>query len=117
MMEITEVSPQCAKEMGIEVRSMAAGPKDVRIELQLAAKGEFKSFSRVDLELRDGAKLLISAPLREEGDRPGRISVSFAADRTLLDKLVLRVVTSVPALGGTGYELHMKEFVDLAKLH
>ena len=119
-MQIEEVSKERAKELGMAIRSNAAGPDAVRVELEFESNGVLKSFSRVDLEISDGGKSLVSASLKEDKSKPGRIVVSFATDRSKLDRITLRVVTMsagqvVPEI--TGYELRVKDFVDLDKLH
>lgn len=115
LMEIDFLTPARAKELGMEIRTMPVGSDAVRVELEFPAKGVFQNFSRVDLDFSDKGKSLLSSSLREERPKPGRIMVSFAADRAKLDKLTLRVVTGVP-MQMMGYELRVKDFVDLAKL-
>ncbi len=110
------VTRERAKALGMEIRSNAAGPDAVRVDLEFETKGELKSYSRVELEIHDGGKLLMSSTLREEKSRPKRVVVSFAADRTKLDKITLRVVTQDSAGERTGYVIPVKEFVDLEKL-
>ena len=58
----------------------------------------------------------MSSTLREEKSRPGHVVVSFAADRTKLDKITLRVVTQDSDGERIGYVIGVKEFVDLEKL-
>ncbi len=116
MMDIDLVSPKRAKELGMEIRSNAAGPDAVRIELEFKPDGELKDYSRVDLEMHQNGKLLMTSILREERTKPGRVVVSFAADRGSLDKITLRVVTQSAPRDMVGYELRMKDFVDLAKI-
>jgi hypothetical protein len=106
------VSRERAKEMGMEVRANTAGPDEIRVELEFKLRGELKNFSRVDLQISAGKKSLLAAPLREDRSKPGRVLVSFTADRTRLDQIDLRVM--VPGtLGGTIYDLRVKEFVEL----
>src|SRR5437763_1412291 len=101
--EIAPVSKERAKELGMEVRATAAGPNDVRVELEFKPEGELKNFSRVDLRLGEGEKVVV-APLREDRSKEGRIVVSFVADRTRLEKINLWVM--VPeSRGGTVYEV------------
>jgi hypothetical protein len=116
--EIALVSPMQAKEMGLEVRSAAAGPNHVRVELEFKVEGEFRTFadselkdySRVELQIGKGDNPPVTAPLREDRSKPGRIVVSFTADRGQLDKLGLWVMA--PGLdGGTAYVLWVAEFV------
>lgn len=114
LMEIELVSKDRAKALGLEIRSNAAGPDAVRIELEFETKGELKNYSRVDLEIHDGWKLLSSSTLREEKSKPGCVLVGFAADRSKLDKFSLRVVTGVGTRTMIGYEIRVKEFVDPA---
>ncbi len=115
MMSIEDVSKERAKELGMEIRTKGAGPDDLRVELEFATKGEFKDYGRVDLEINEGGKLRLFASLKEEQSRPGHVVVSFAADRTNLDKIILRVVVGMPR-DMVGYDLRVKDFVDLEKL-
>ncbi len=118
-MGIEEVSKERAKELGLVIRSNAAGPDPVRVELEFDTKGLFKNFSRVDLEITQGGKLLMSSSLKEDRSKPGRVVVGFAADRANLDKITLRVVTERPGQvvpERTGYDLRVKDFVDLKNL-
>ena len=111
--EIAPVSKERAKELTIEVRSEAAGPNDVAVELEFKLEGALKDFSRVDLRVGKGEKL-VSAALKEDRSKPGRVVVSFAADRTRLDELTLCVF--VPGrLGGTIYQVRVKDFVEAEK--
>ena len=132
------VTKDRAKELGMEVRTKAAGPNHVQVELEFKPEDKLKDFSQVDLRLDQGDNLTLTATLREavppivlklrtEGDnptltatlredrsKPGRVAVSFTADTAQLDKLTLRVI--VPFLaGGTVYELRVKDFVEPKK--
>ena len=62
------------------------------------------------VELRIGDPS-ITAPLREDRSKPGHVVVVFTADRTQLDNVTLRVFVPAP-LGGTVYELQIKNFVE-----
>ncbi|HEV3145559.1 MAG TPA: hypothetical protein VGZ47_16820 [Gemmataceae bacterium] len=109
------VTKERAKELGVEIRWNPAGPDAVRVVLEFETKGELKSYTRVELAMHEGDKLLMSSTLREEEAKPGHVVVSFAADRKKLPQIQLRVVTQN---GGerTGYEISVKDFVDLEKL-
>jgi hypothetical protein len=117
--EIMHVSKERAKALGMEIRSKASGPNAVWVELEFKTEGELKRFnrennSRVELEIRDGEKLLVGyAALREERPSPGRVVVRFAADRAYLDKITLTVVVGSGQLSGGAYGLRLKDFVDL----
>ena len=114
--EIAPVDKQVAKDMGMQVRWQAAGPTQVRVELDFKAEGKLKNFSHVDLRVRGGDEPLVTAALKEDRSKPGRVVVSLAADRNQLDKFTLWVF--VPeSLGGTIYEVRVKEFVEVAKGH
>jgi hypothetical protein len=61
----------------------------------------------------------MSSSLKEERSKAGLVVVSFAADRGNLDNITLRVVTKSPGQvvpEMTGYDLRVKDFVDLKKL-
>ena len=112
--EIADVSKERAKELGMQVRSEPAGPNHVRVELEFKPEGKLKDFSRVDLRIGEGDNPPVTAPLREDRSKPGSVVVSFTADRAQLDKLTLWVM--VPeSLGGTIYDLRVKDFVELKK--
>ena len=51
--EVEDVSTERAKELGMEVRSQAAGPNHVTVELEFKTEGALKDFSRVDLRIGD----------------------------------------------------------------
>lgn len=109
--EIAPVPKERAKEMGMEVRSTGAGQNQVRLELEFKAEGSLKNFSRVDLRFGDGDNPPLTAPLQEDRSKPGRIVVSFNADRAHLDKINLWVMVPEP-LGGISYHLRVKDFVE-----
>ena len=76
-----------------------------------------KIFSRVNLEISDGKKLLLSSSLLPEKEsKPGRILVNFIADRAQLDRISLMVIVG-EIDGRTGYLIKVKDFIDLTKLH
>jgi hypothetical protein len=120
--EIESVSKERAKELGMEVRSERTGPDRVWVVLEFKTEGELKTFadnelkdrSSVELHIGEGDKPSVTAPLREDRTKPGRIVVGFTADQAQLDKLSLWV--KVPgALGGTIYLLLVKDFVEPKK--
>ena len=110
------VTKERAKALGLEIRSNAAGPNAVRIELEFAIQGELKDYHRVALELHDGEKLLATSTLKEEESKPGRVVVSFAADRAKLDQFTLKVVTQSGPGDRIGHVIQVKDFVELDKL-
>jgi hypothetical protein len=110
--EIAPVDTEQAKKMGIEIRSIGAGPNDVRIEMEFKPEGELKNLDRVDLRL--GGDSGVTAPLKEDRSKPGRVIVSFSASKAQLDKIDLWIM--VPeSLGGVIYEIRIKDFVAGAK--
>jgi hypothetical protein len=111
---VHQVTPDGAKDLGLEVRSTAAGPDAVRIELEFKTEGALKGFSRVDLRIDEGATSLVTAPLEVDRSRPGRAVVGFAVARASLDRVRLWVM--VPeSLGGTAYDVRVKDFVEAKK--
>jgi hypothetical protein len=108
-----QVSKEEAKGMDMEVRSKAAGPNQVRVELELNVKGQLKNFRRVDLWIGECDNPALAAQLHEDRSKPGQVAVSFTADRAHLDKITLRVTIS--ELGDTVYKLRIKDFVEPEK--
>jgi hypothetical protein len=72
-----------------------------------------KNFSVVNLRLGEGDYPPLTAPLRKGRAKPGRIAVSFTADRAHLDKINLWVMPDV--LPEIVYQLRMKDFVEPEK--
>jgi len=117
LIEIADVNKDRARELELEIRAQPSGPDAVRIELEFPVKGELKGFSRVNLEISEGKKLVLSSSLLPEKEsKPGRILVNFTADRAQLDKVSLMVMVG-EFDGRTGYLIRVKDFVDLSKLH
>jgi len=117
LMRIVNVSREQAKELGMEIRSKLAGPDAVWVELEFKTDGKFKDFSHVSLEIGEGDKLLVGyAPLREKRSSSGSVVVSFMANGAYLDKITLRVVAGV-LRNMVGYDIRVKEYVDLEKVH
>lgn len=105
------VSKEKAKELGVEVRSEPAGLNEVRVELEFKIEGALKDFSQADVRIGAGKNPLLTAPLREDRSKPGRVVVSFSAERGQLGIMNLRV--TVPELDGrTIYILRVKDFVE-----
>jgi hypothetical protein len=115
--DVVTVSKEHAKELGMEVRSKAAGPNHVQVVLEFNAEGKLKHFTHISMSLGKGDNLVVSATLREDRSKPGLVAVSLRADHAQLDKLTFTV--SVPfrdgGLGGTHYEIRVKDFVELKK--
>src|SRR2546421_13056374 len=100
-----------AKQLDIQLQANPAGHDALRIVLDFPTNGELKSFTRVDLEITDAGKLLLSSTLKDDRSKPGRATVSLTAGRANLDNITLRVVLSEPRLGGSAYDLRLKDFV------
>jgi hypothetical protein len=110
---VLQLSKEDAQKLGMEVRSKAAGPNQVRVELEFKVEGGLKNFRHVDLWIGEGGSPLLAAPLHEDRSKPGQVAVSFTADRAHLDKITLRVTIS--ELGNTVYILRIKDFVEPEK--
>lgn len=122
--EIRSISVSEAKEMGIELRATPAGPDAAWVELEFKTEGKLKaysperSFSRVELEVREGEKSLLGyAVLQEKHPKPGHVFVRFMASRAYLEKLVLTIVIGDGLLPGGALELRLKEHVDPTNIH
>ena len=109
--DVLTVTPEVAKEMGMEVRSKAGSKNQVSVELEFPLAGELGRFSEVTLQAGQSA----TAPLKEDRSKPGRVVVRFWVNRGLVEATSLTV--SVPGMpgttGGTNYEVRVKDFVIL----
>lgn len=112
--QTTPVFEKEAKALGMHVRSEPAGSNHVKVELEFKPQGKLKNFSHVELRIGEGDNPPVTAPLREDRSKPGRVVVGFTADRAQLDKLTLSVM--VPFFtGGDEYLLRVKDFVEVKK--
>jgi hypothetical protein len=115
MISVETVTKARAKELGIELRGKANGPKEAWVELELRPEGKLKGFDHVSLEIRDGENFLLGwTPLESKKTPTGSVIVRVMANRAFLEKVTLRVVCGV--MGDEGQDLRVKDFVDLAKL-
>jgi RNA polymerase sigma factor (sigma-70 family) len=110
-----ELDRKQATELGMEVRAEPAGPDAVCVELEFETKGALKNYSHTQVEISDVRKLQISSPVREDRSKPGRVVVSFTADRANLEKITLIVATGAPT-SRTGYKLRVKDFVEVERI-
>src|SRR5437899_2981339 len=76
-MMIERVAIDRAKQLDIQLQANPAGPDALRIVLDFPTTGELKSFTRVDLEITDAGKLLLSSTLKDDRSKPGRATVSL----------------------------------------
>jgi hypothetical protein len=114
------ISKERGKELGMEVRSWATGTNEVTVGLEIIVTGERKmlegwNLSRVELQIKQGEKQLVSAVLKEYRPKPGQVEVSFTGDRAQLETITLRVWVD-QGVGGVIHELRMKDFVDLERV-
>lgn len=121
--DIVPVTKDQANDLGLEVRTKAAGRNRVSVELEFKTEGTFGAFgpdgkfkdsSGVQLWIGERDNPLLTAPLREDQSKPGRVVVAFHADREHLDQINLRVMAPFQdgGAGGTHYELRVKDFVE-----
>jgi hypothetical protein len=124
--DVLDVSKEEAKKLGMEVRTTAAGPKHVHVELEFKTEGSFKAFSPegkfkdrtvVELWIGQGDNPLLTAALKEDRSKAGRVVVGFTAERAQLEQSNLRVMAPFQdgGAGGTQYRLRIKDFVELKK--
>lgn len=124
--DVITVSREEAKELGLQVRTNAAGPNRVSVALEFKTEGQFKAFnpdgrfkdrSGVELWIGQGDKPWMTAALKEDRSQAGRVVVGFTADRVHLDQSNLRVMVpySDGGAGGITYVLQVKDFVELKK--
>ena len=104
------ISKEEAKQMGMEVRSERAGPNQVRVELEFKTDGWLKNFRGVELQIGEGDSSLVTASLQPDLSKPGRVVVSFTANRAQLDKARLSITVPIGP-GGQIYVLRVKDFV------
>jgi len=114
-MMIEDVSKAQAKEMRMTIRSHANGDAGVKVWLEFKTQGKLKEFSRVELRMTVGGKHLVSAPLQASRPTADSVSAYFSADPSYLATSELWIVVDDEPLGGTGYRLKVKEFIEAEK--
>ncbi len=115
-MSLGYLTPERAKEFGIEVTAQPSGPKAMRITLNIPITENMKAFSRVQLRMEDGDHSFLSANLKETYPSPDQVRVSFLADRDQLQRIKLWIIRNDIPLGGSGLILTLSEFVNLDQL-
>jgi hypothetical protein len=112
--EIAPLTRKEAKEMGLDVRVLAAGPDAVRLELEFKPEGKLEEFTHVELSVREGKdSLVLSTSLRATRTEAGSRLVTLTVGRAFLEGVTLSLVMHSPAEAGDHtYELRMKEFAE-----
>ena len=115
LLSVGYVTKAQAEKLGLEIRAKAAGPEAVRVELAFKTEGPLRGFSRPSLanriELRlDGGvvdRSRLTAALREDRSKAGRVAVSLTVDRSQVERVNLWVVR---AIDGTADVIRLKGF-------
>jgi hypothetical protein len=115
LMEIEDVTKERAKSLGVTVQSRSAGTNQINVTVEFKAKGELKDFSRVELEIYDGNRLVIWAPLLPDRTDKERIVAHFNLDRATVVKTIITIVTDDGGLGRAGYQFNLKNFIEPEK--
>jgi hypothetical protein len=112
---VRNVSKEQAKELGIELRAKALGPKNAWIELEFKAEGKLADFLHVSIKVADGDKFALGwTPLKDRRTSSGSVLVRVMGSRSFLERVSLRIVHG--AFGGAGVDVDIRKFVDLDKL-
>ena len=111
-----EVSPKEAKELGIAVRTQGNGQSGTKVWLEFKTAGLFKNFSHVNLEIADGTKTLVDAPLWTTHPAPESVAVYFSTDPVFLPGSILTIVVVNGTRTRVGYQIKVKDFVAAADL-
>jgi len=82
----------------------------VQIELEFKSDGPLKKFDCVVLSFGDKNEPRLTATLKEDRSKAGRVIVSFSAGNAQLDKIHLLIVLPVAA-GRQVYDIRIKDFV------
>jgi hypothetical protein len=113
---IEPVSRERAKQLGITV-SIQPRPSesDVWVKVDFKATRALKGFTYAELELtKDGKRLVLTSlmpgkPANDSAAEDKRLG--FYVDPTLLPEAKVTIVSYGGELGGSGYQLTMKDFL------
>jgi hypothetical protein len=111
MMEVEDVSPERAQEMGIGVQSHTNGDAGVAVVVEFKAEGALKNFSRADLRVQTDGKSLVSVSLLTVREAGTTIQTRFSVDPTWLAKSELMLVATNGTRTIIGYRLKAGDFV------
>jgi len=115
--DVLTVTPERAKELGMEFRTADGGKNQVKVELEIPLAGDLGRVSEVILKVGQGDNSPVTVPLKEDRSKPGRVVVHFWANRATVELISLHV--SVPGepgtVGGAMYDLRLKDFVVVKK--
>ena len=115
MISVGNVSKERARELGIELRAKANGPKEAWIELEFKPEGKLADFQHVSLEISDAGQFQLGwTPLKAERTSSGNVVVRLMGNRAFLEKVTLRIVRG--ATGEVGDDIRLKDFVDFKDL-
>jgi hypothetical protein len=113
LQENEEISKERAKALGVSLRSNPNGEAGVKVWIEFKATGELKNFSHVDLQIGDGEKRMVTAPLMASHQDAEGVSVQFSADPAWLPSSVLTIVVSGGPRSRVGYQFKVKDFIEL----
>ena len=109
---VRDVSKDLAKDLGISVQSKPSANNDTWVQVGFKATGKLKAFTWADLELTQNGKRLVTAqlqPKRPNGDKDA-VLLEFYIDPAAVSNASITIFVH-EGLGGTGYELQMKNFL------
>ena len=127
MISFSYLEPTKAKEMGVKVEAKGGGPDGVWIGITFDVKGALKHyspetrFSRVELRIEGTGQgenkqtPLMTAGLLNNSREPDRVSVSFTAERSQLDKFEVWIIIGGGLFDGGAYVMKMEEYVSMEK--
>lgn len=114
-MVVEDVSKARAKELGVEIRTVAAGTNEVKVRIEFKTKGELKELSNAQLYIMDGKRQVLSATLQPIRSGSDDVLIYFTADHATLPKC--SVTIAVGAVSDEGYEFKLKDFMERGKSH
>jgi len=115
MSTLTDICPEQAQTLGISIWAQKNGDAGIEVRLEFRAKDKFKDFTRIELQIGEGANRKMSAPLLVSYLDHEKVSTRFSAFPSYLAESSLIIFVNDIPLGGTGYRLKVKNFVDLKK--
>jgi len=112
---IYDVTKERAKELGISVVSRPSANNDARVQVEFKTVGPMKGFEYAHLELTQGGKRLVTAPLMPrkptQDSPPESVQLDFYIDPAALPNTTVTVYVYGERLTGIGYRLKMKDFL------
>ena len=109
--EVEHVSRERAKALGVSFRTNVYGEAGTKVWMEFKPEGELKDIASAELQIFEGGKQIVRAPLSMTRSASNQVTVSFLADAAYLPESMLFMVSDNRGLGRTAYQFKVWDFI------